>query len=64
MICVPSFTFRFTGAMFNISLHPWQEPAERLQREAEAGRIKLITPQLGELVTIGAAHQSRPWWRW
>ena len=56
--------FPIHWAMFNISLHPWQEPAERLQREAEAGRIKLITPQLGELVTIGAAHQSRQWWRW
>lgn len=55
--------FPIHWAMFNISMHPWQEPAERLQREAEAGRIKLTTPRLGELVTIGAEHRSQQWWR-
>ena len=55
--------FPIHWAMFNISMHPWQEPAERLHKEAQAGRIKLITPQLGELVTIGAAHQSQQWWQ-
>lgn len=55
--------FPIHWAMFNISMHPWQEPAERLQREAEAGRIKLITPRLGELVIIGAEHKSQQWWR-
>ena len=55
--------FPIHWAMFNISVHPWQEPAEKLQSEAAAGRIKLTTPRLGEMITIGDEHETQAWWR-
>ena len=55
--------FPIHWAMFNISVHPWQEPAECLKRESDAGRITLATPKLGELVMVGETQASQAWWR-
>ena len=55
--------FPIHWAMFNISVHPWQEPAEKLQHDATTGRIKLTIPKLGELITIGDEHKAQAWWR-
>ena len=55
--------FPIHWAMFCLSVHPWEEPAEKLQQEADAGHINLITPKLGEMVTIGSGYKSKTWWR-
>ena len=55
--------FPIHWAMFNISVHSWQEPAEKLYREAAAGNIKLTVPKLGEMITIGAEYETQTWWR-
>lgn len=58
-----SLYFPIHWAMFCLSTHPWQEPAEKLQLEATAGRIKLATPKLGELIEIGNTTATQAWWQ-
>lgn len=48
---------------FNLSLHPWKEPVERLLQKATELKLNVITPQPGELVRIGSDAPQRPWWR-
>ena len=55
--------FPIHWAMFCLSVHPWEEPAEKLQQEADTGHINLITPKLGEMITIGTGYKSQAWWR-
>ena len=47
---------------FNLAMHPWKEPVERLLAKAEKKGVSLVLPTPGETVTIsGAAYNSR-WW--
>ncbi|MDE3269420.1 MAG: MBL fold metallo-hydrolase [Pseudomonadota bacterium] len=55
--------FPIHWSMFCLSVHSWHEPAEKLQHEADAGNINLITPKLGEMVVIGDGYESQTWWR-
>lgn len=49
-------------AMFDLSLHPWYEPIERLSALAKTADIILVTPQLGALVASDGAPPVRDWW--
>lgn len=49
-------------AVFDLSLHAWYEPIERLVQAAEKARAPLLTPLMGELVDP-ASHHNRFWWR-
>ena len=51
-------------AAFSLSTHPWQEPAERLQSNAESDTLKVIIPQIGEIVRLDsiADKVNDPWW--
>lgn len=51
-------------AAFSLSTHPWQEPAERLQSNAESDTLKVIIPQIGEIVRLDsiADRINDPWW--
>ena len=50
---------------FNLGLHPWDEPAERLVRAANDADITLLMPRPGELMTIDATTKTQVsgWWR-
>lgn len=48
---------------FSLSLHPWQEPIERLLREAVQTGISVTTPRIGETFSVGAAFPNSHWWR-
>lgn len=50
-------------AQFNLSLHPWREPIERITTAAEKHHIKLATPKIGERFTLGDSIPSISWWR-
>jgi L-ascorbate metabolism protein UlaG (beta-lactamase superfamily) len=47
--------------VFDLGLHPWQEPIEDLTVEAARRNLRLSTPRLGEVVQAGA--HCAPWWR-
>jgi len=48
---------------FTLSLHSWIDPVERFLKEAKALKLPVITPQIGEIITVGNEHdQNNHWW--
>jgi L-ascorbate metabolism protein UlaG (beta-lactamase superfamily) len=48
---------------FDMALHRWQEPFERITTLATAGGVALATPEIGEPLNLQQPHAGRPWWR-
>ncbi|MEP7277294.1 MAG: MBL fold metallo-hydrolase [Bacteroidota bacterium] len=49
-------------AKFTLSLHPWNEPIQRVVKKgAECGQA-ITTPRIGEPVIIGGAWPATSWW--
>ncbi|GLY23851.1 MBL fold metallo-hydrolase [Micromonospora sp. NBRC 101691] len=47
---------------FNLALHDWAEPVNRLWREAKARGVRLAVPRPGERVTVDAPPPVDAWW--
>jgi L-ascorbate metabolism protein UlaG (beta-lactamase superfamily) len=48
---------------FDLALHAWQEPFERITALAKAKGVALTTPQMGERLDIGSPQAGSAWWR-
>ena len=48
--------------MFEIALHPWYEPGEKLKVNAEQKGIKLLTPKIGQMIELGKNQKTSYWW--
>jgi len=48
---------------FSLSLHPWNEPIERVMKKAEELNVKVTTPLIGEPLIIGEKYPVKMWWR-
>lgn len=48
---------------FNLAMHTWQEPVERLIAEAAKRDVQLVLPSPGETVTINGASYNSQWWQ-
>jgi L-ascorbate metabolism protein UlaG (beta-lactamase superfamily) len=48
---------------FDLALHPWQEPFERISALAAAHGVPLTAPRMGERIAIQAPPASSAWWR-
>ena len=48
---------------FDLSLHRWQDPFERISALAQARGVALSTPEIGEALDLVQPHPGRPWWR-
>jgi len=48
---------------FNLALHPWYEPMERLITAAAAQGIRTATPMVGETTQYGKYLPAVPWWQ-
>jgi L-ascorbate metabolism protein UlaG (beta-lactamase superfamily) len=49
-------------ATFNLALHPWYEPMERLTAAAEKAGIKTVTPVVGATTVSGEPLTTSKWW--
>lgn len=47
---------------FNLAMHPWTEPVERLIAEAEKTGVKLMIPAPGETLSVGSETVIHRWW--
>ena len=47
---------------FSLSLHDWNEPAKRVVKAARVSGQQIITPRIGELVTLGDNRSWPEWW--
>jgi L-ascorbate metabolism protein UlaG (beta-lactamase superfamily) len=50
-------------ATFNLALHPWTEPADRVWREAKAHDVALAVPRPGERVDVDDPPAVDGWWQ-
>jgi len=48
---------------FDLAMHPWTEPMERVQALAARFNIDVCTPRFGELVRMDAMQRGTCWWR-
>ncbi len=48
---------------FDLALHPWQEPFERVTTAARARNVELVTPVIGAPVSIIEPKPTAAWWR-
>jgi len=48
---------------FDLALHDWDQPAERLLEMAPARDVSLLMPKLGAAVEPARAEAPDPWWR-
>jgi L-ascorbate metabolism protein UlaG (beta-lactamase superfamily) len=48
---------------FNLSLHPWYDPMERLTTAAAARGVATATPIVGDTTIFGERIPSAHWWR-
>lgn len=55
--------FPIHWGMFELAFHPWFEPAEKVLKLASSEKFKLITPKMGEVVSVGSSKEYSPWWR-
>ncbi|NMO14240.1 hypothetical protein HPC49_08005 [Pyxidicoccus fallax] len=50
-------------ATFNLAVHPWDEPVERLVRLAAQRGVHVLMPMLGAPLVIEEGARLAPWWR-
>lgn len=48
---------------FDLSFHPWYEPFERIHELALQHHVPLLTPRMGEAVTLGEPNTTQLWWK-
>lgn len=48
---------------FDLSLHAWTDPFERIEALAAQSGVPLVTPAMGERVDIAVPTGTQPWWR-
>jgi len=48
---------------FDLAMHPWFEPFERVLALGDASGIGIATPVMGERIDIDAPHAGERWWR-
>ena len=51
------------NSTFDLAFHRWQDPLQRLAALAQARQIDLATPEIGEVLTVGAPRQNHLWWQ-
>ena len=50
------------NSTFDLAFHTWQDPLQRLTDLAEAKKIEVATPVIGEVLTIGQPRKNVRWW--
>lgn len=50
-------------AAFKLNQHPWKEPILRLEKSAAKDSLRLVTPEIGAMVSMDALDSHRThWW--
>lgn len=50
-------------AKFNLAMHPWNEPVERLLASTLAQQLTIATPKIGEPFWVGKTVPQQNWWK-
>lgn len=49
--------------MFELSLHSWYEPIERLTKLSQEKGVELLSPKLGQMITLDGTTEFEQWWK-
>ncbi len=47
---------------FNLAMHPWKEPVQKIMELAKPGNYKLLLPEPGQTVEISENEYNTEWW--
>ncbi len=47
---------------FNLALHPWKEPIQRVLKKADELNANVLTPEIGEIVILDDHTRNDQWW--
>ena len=48
--------------MFVLATHSWREPVDKLLELSKAKGVNLVTPKLGEIVSLNDSYKNTEWW--
>jgi L-ascorbate metabolism protein UlaG (beta-lactamase superfamily) len=48
---------------FTLAMHAWTEPIERVLKKAKELHVEVLTPMIGEPITVGGKNETRRWWQ-
>ncbi len=48
---------------FDLALHAWDDPFERIVALAQQNNLAISTPQMGELLNLEEPNIENYWWR-
>jgi len=51
------------NSKFELALHSWDEPLERVAEEGEKRNVSVAKPMIGETFVLGESIPNDPWWR-
>jgi len=49
--------------MFELAMHTWYQPAMEISEQARERGINLVTPKIGEVVSLDGPARGTPWWQ-
>lgn len=55
--------FPVHNSTFDLAMHPWRAPLDRIAERAQSRSIALATPVIGEVLTVGQARSNLRWWQ-
>lgn len=55
--------FPIHNGTFDLSLHAWSDPFERITKLANSHQVSLSTPIMGERIGFLKPHEGSKWWR-
>lgn len=54
--------FPIHWGMFVLALHSWREPVDELLKLSKEKGVNLVTPKIGEMVTVNDSYRNVEWW--
>jgi len=48
---------------FSLSMHPWNDPINRVVKAAKENGLRLVTPRLGETIRLNSYLPDTNWWQ-
>ena len=48
---------------FDLAMHAWHEPFDRIHALAQSQAVALATPGMGERLSLAQPHEGQRWWR-
>ena len=57
-----TYTLPVHSSKFPLANHPWDEPLIRVTNAAEKANYPLLTPKIGEVVSLDKYKKYNYWW--